>query len=566
MGFFSGGIHNKKLENDFSLVKCFLMILTIIFTIELIVMHALPFIIPGEYTFATNLLDSALLTAILSPFLWLLIVRPLKARAITEGEWGISLFGMVKDGVVTLDQHGMIVTLNRAAEEMFQCTAAEIEGQPFGKLVSLENSGEDREPSTFNPSVNYADLVATCQEATGRRAGRRPFPLEISISRSKPGRDHFVVAILRDISERKLMEEEIKRARDDWEEVFSSIRDAVLLVDGSHKVVRTNQAAAEMFGVSQNKLLAQKCFMSVHGTDCPPQLCPSCDVMQTLKPSTTECYEPHLMKYLEIKAIPRINKSGKPAGLIHIISDISERKKADNERLGLIAQLEKRNEELEQFTYTVSHDLRTPLVTISGFVGQLKLDLEHGNDDCVSVDLDFIESSAVKMGSLLDSLLHLAQSGRPIREPVPVKLANIIQQALEFNGGVLEKFTIKTDNVGNLPTIYGDPVRLFEVFQQIIENAAKFTSEVSKPLIEIGSKVVNNEVLIFVRDNGIGIPKEYQQQVFSLFEKLDPSTKGTGIGLAIVRRVIVEHGGQVWIESTEEGTTFWLTLPLTADQ
>lgn len=562
MGFIFAGTPHKQKKNLLSPVKCFLVMLTVIFVVELIVMQFLDVIAPQGSVLAASFLDSLLLTVISSPFLWFVIIRPLRASTASEQEWISSLLGKINDGVVTFDRQGKILTFNRVSEEMFQCTSADMVGQPFGRLVS--HAGLPQEPSSFTPAVDNDDLLMTCQEVVGWRNAQTAFPLELSISQSESVLNHFFVAILRDISERREMESEIAHARDEWEEVFSTIKDAIVIVDDDHNVVRSNAAAAEMLQLSAEVLHGQKCFQSVHGTTHPPRICASCEVMKTLSATTLELYEPHLKRHLEVKVLPRLDKDGKLKGLIHVMSDISERKLADEERQDLIKQLEKRNEELEAFTYTVSHDLKTPLVTIGGFVGQLRNDLEKGNHDCLAVDLDFIESSATQMGDLLNNLLLLARSGRVISAPQPVMLVNIINEALQFSRGVLDKCTTRVYIADELPSAYGDPDRLREVIQNLLENAAKFTTGMSAPLIELGCTAVENELLVYVRDNGIGIPVEYQMQVFKLFEKLDPLAKGTGIGLAIVKRIVEEHGGRIWIESAGEGlgTTFWFTLPL----
>ena len=189
--------------------------------------------------------------------------------------------------------------------------------------------------------------------------------------------------------------------------------------------------------------------------------------------------------------------------------------------------------------------------------------MTKGDHDCVSIDLDFIESSATQMAILLDNLLHLARSGRVIGDPRPVDLVRIARESSELAHGILGNFTIQFDFDADLPSVSGDSERLREVFQNLIENAAKFCRDQPNPRIEIGGKVDGNQVCCWVRDNGIGIPQQYLERIFGLFERLDTSTPGTGIGLSLSRRIVEKHGGRIWAESAGagEGSTFYFTLP-----
>jgi len=230
----------------------------------------------------------------------------------------------------------------------------------------------------------------------------------------------------------------------------------------------------------------------------------------------------------------------------------------------LIVELTEKQAEMERFTYTVSHDLKTPLVTIQCFVGQLELDLANEDHDNVKNDFDFIQGAANKMRELLDDLLQLSRSGRVISDPQPVALPVLVQGVAELFDRQFENLNLRITMPTDLPLVSGDPVRLREVFQNLLENAVKFSAGSPEPLIEVGGKVDENVVVCFVRDNGIGIPAKYHERVFGLFEKLDPTCEGTGIGLAIVRRVVEEHGGRVWVESAGEGcgSKFLFTLPV----
>ena len=231
-------------------------------------------------------------------------------------------------------------------------------------------------------------------------------------------------------------------------------------------------------------------------------------------------------------------------------------------RKKLISELESKNTELEQFTYTVSHDLKAPLITINGFLGYLEEDVAAGDLDRVNRDSQRIQEAVGKMRLLLDQLLELSRIGRMMNPPEEVPFEELARDALENVHGSLEERDITVKLNRNLPTVYGDRQRLAEVLQNLIDNAAKFMGEQSRPEIVIGQQGKENGLpVFFVKDNGIGIAPEHHNLVFDLFQRLDPKTDGTGIGLALVKRIVEYHGGKIWVDSEPgHGSTFCFTL------
>lgn len=235
------------------------------------------------------------------------------------------------------------------------------------------------------------------------------------------------------------------------------------------------------------------------------------------------------------------------------------------ERLSLINELEKRNSELERFTYTVSHDLRSPLVTIRGFLGYLRQNAVSGDMTRFDKDLGRIANAVDKMKALLNDLLELSRIGRIINMPKDIPFRVIVDETLDLLAGPINERMIKFTVQDDLPTIHGDHTRLVEVLQNLISNAIKFMGGQPNPVIEVGSRGFHEDgkSILFVRDNGIGIEPEYQERVFGLFNRLNPEIEGTGIGLTLVRRIVEVHGGQIWLESKPgEGSTFLFTLPI----
>lgn len=259
------------------------------------------------------------------------------------------------------------------------------------------------------------------------------------------------------------------------------------------------------------------------------------------------------------------------SSIVLAIRDVTEQIELEAFRDSLIEQLEAKNAELERFTYTVSHDLKSPLITIRGFLGFLEEDIEKGNRERLSDDLRRINEASSRMQRLLDELLELSRVGRIVSDPEPVPLATLLRESLELVEGPLEerRVLILTANLDEAPSVYGDPLRLLEVFQNLLENAVKFMGDQPDPTIEIDwDLVADDRVRVRIADNGIGIESRFHQKIFGLFEQLQPREQGTGIGLALVKRIIELHGGEIAVESegSGEGSVFLFTLPLPPEE
>jgi PAS domain S-box-containing protein len=248
--------------------------------------------------------------------------------------------------------------------------------------------------------------------------------------------------------------------------------------------------------------------------------------------------------------------------------DVTERVRAESEREALIRELETKNVELGRFTYTVSHDLKSPLITIMGFLGFLEQDALAGNVESVKTDIARIADAANRMQRLLNELLELSRIGRLTTPSQDVSMGELAREAVNTVAGRLATRGAQVEIAPALlqpdgPTVYGERPRLLEVLENLVDNAVKFMGDQPEPRIEIGTRRDGKETVFYVQDNGIGIDPHYHDEVFGLFKKLDPESEGTGAGLAIVKRIVEVHGGRIWIESEGEGqgSTFGFTLP-----
>ena len=257
------------------------------------------------------------------------------------------------------------------------------------------------------------------------------------------------------------------------------------------------------------------------------------------------------------QAEQRVELETQTAGLTQAIQrlrvETAQRKQLEKE-------LQSKNVELEHFTYTVSHDLKSPLITIQSYADLAKSDLQSGGNELTLDALHTIRDAASKMGNLLDALLELSHAGKAMATPAAVDMNLLVADCLTQMAGVLQQVDMIVQP--NLPVAFGDPHRITGVVQNLIENAIKYMGEQTSPQIELGAKREGRETIYFVSDNGAGIEPDCHEAIFGLFKKLDHKSPGTGVGLALVKRIVEGHGGRIWVESqgAGHGSCFMFTL------
>jgi len=241
--------------------------------------------------------------------------------------------------------------------------------------------------------------------------------------------------------------------------------------------------------------------------------------------------------------------------------EIAIREKAEKEREMVIHQLRHKNQELDRFAVRVSHDLKTPLITLAGFLGYLDKDIKAGDTERTQKDFTQINEAAKTMGKFVDELLDLSRVGRIANPPKDVPFDEIVRDALKAAEGLLEAKQVQVKIDAIFPFVYVDRARIIQVMQNLITNAVKFMGDQPNPVIRIGFEEVDGKHIFSVNDNGIGIAPEYHERIFELFNKLDPNSEGTGIGLGLVKKIIEVHGGRIWVQSEPgKGATFFFTL------
>lgn len=369
-----------------------------------------------------------------------------------------------------------------------------------------------------------------------------------------------VIGIALDITERKIMEEALSESEHRFSTLFHEMNEGVAIHDlvfdengipANYKFIEVNPAYAKQTGIDTSNakdMLITDLLNIPH----PPNLDKFSAVALNGEKFSSEFYFEPTERYLKVSAIsPGKNK------FAAVYEDITLQKKHEKE-------LKDKNEELEHFTYTVSHDLKSPLVTIKGFIGMLEQDLLHQNKENIRDDMQRITSATDKMTSLLNDLLDLSRIGRVINPPVKVSMLSVIKEAIELLSGILKEREVEIEIAENLPYVFIDKQRFVEVWQNLIENAVKFSKDQQNPKILITYIKEDIKFIFTIQDNGIGIDPKYHNIIFGLFNKLNNKTNGTGIGLALVKRIIEVHGGGIWVESEGQGSgaKFSFTVPV----
>jgi PAS domain S-box-containing protein len=409
---------------------------------------------------------------------------------------------------------------------------------------------------------------------TGWLAGERAFEvffmggISVGFSLSGIAVLQWYAASLLDQSFARLRQAETvsREAAEKIRAIFESMKDGITITDLHGTIADLNEAAVHMHRFeSREELVGTSAFDFIDASERSKALA---NLQETLRDGISGLQEYRFFRKdgsefnAELSAVLIKNGENQPVGFVALTRDITPRKQAEAEREQLIRELEAKNRELESFTYTVSHDLKAPLITVAGFLGYLQRDVLDQNTEKIRIDIQHINQAVNKMQLLLDELLELSRIGRLVNLPETIPLEDVIHDALEAVRGRLESSGVAIRIQPDLPAVHGDRQRLIEVLQNLIDNAAKFMGPQPQPQVEIGQCGEEaGKPIFYVRDNGIGIAPQHHERIFGLFNKLQSNTEGTGIGLTIVKRIVEVHGGRIWIESEPgKGSTFYFTL------
>jgi len=457
----------------------------------------------------------------------------------------------------------------------------------------------ERAELEFGPEGELLGGFGTVQDVTERKQAEGALReakenLEARVSERTAELELANVTLEREMAERRRAEGAVLAERQLFYDVLETLPVYVVLLTPDYRVSFANRVFRERFGVSE-----KRCYEHLFGRSELCEICETYGVLRTMAPHEWEWVGPDARTY-QVFDFPFVDTTGAVL-ILEMGIDITERKRSEEEVRHYqehledvvrqrTAEVEKRNaqlaaeitereraeealrqneailmrsnRDLEQFAYVASHDLQEPLRQIGGFVQLLRRDYAPMFDATAGEYFDFVTDAALRMQSLIQGLLDYSRVGRRGVATSKVSLEQAARTAMVNLAARISETGVKI-SLGELPSVPGNSTLLTQVFQNLIGNSLKFRSE--RPLdIQIGSRIDGNEWQVWVKDNGIGFQQEYAERIFQVFQRLHGRSEypGTGIGLAICKRAIEQHGGRIWADSSPgAGTTFYFTLP-----
>jgi PAS domain S-box-containing protein len=494
-----------------------------------------------------------------------------KYLAQMEGRYR-GLLEAAPDAMVVVNQGGEIVLLNVQAEKQFGYRRDELLGQKVKNIIPEGFAERLIADGTRTAADALAQQIGTGLELLGRRKDGTEFPIEIMLSPLENAEGILVTAAIRDITQRKTAEKglvqmtrELSLKHQLLASVVEGTTDPIYVRDLEHRFTLVNSACSNVFGLSVNdvlgkslrELLPNETYSAIALSD-----------QEVVRANATRTVEEEAeidgvtRTFLTTKG-PYRDADQKTIGTLGIARDITERKKSEEHLVKTVGELKRSNDELQQFAYVASHDLQEPLRMVASYTQLLAKRYQGRLDGDADEFIAYAVDGCNRMQGLIQDLLAYSRSGTDGKALREISGENALKEALgSLQASIQESGAVVTHDL--LPTITTDDAQLALVFQNLVGNAIKYHGSEVPHVHVSAAENGGNEWIFSVRDNGMGIDPQYFERIFVLFQRLHGRAEfeGTGIGLAICKKILERLGGRIWVESQlEKGSTFYFALP-----
>ncbi len=471
------------------------------------------------------------------------------------------------DATIVVDRSGVIQMVNERALQMFGYDRRELAGSPVEKLVPESRQDVHARHRTAYAAHPRMRKMGGGLDLSGRRRDGSHFPVDISLYCAEVA-EGLVVASVRDLTEHRKREETISRLA----AIVESSDDAIYTVTHDHVISGWNKAAERLYGYTEREMIGRPV-----ATIIPPGLVTETlgrlrgivASGRTLRLETVRVRKDGALVDVAYSASPLRDATGNFDGTAAISQDITARKRAEERLAEQARQLEvsnaelaASNRELEQFAYVASHDLQEPLRKVSSFCQLLAEEFRDKIGDEADEYIGFVVDGAARMQQLINDLLTYSRIGRTRETLTDVDCNEVMRRVLaDLSAAVAE--TGATVTAGGLPTVRGQWPTLVQLFENLVSNAIKFHGS-QPPWVEVTARRSDGYWQFCITDNGIGIEPQYSDRIFAVFQRLHSRDEypGTGIGLAVCKKIVETHGGRIWLDPAPgAGSAFHWTIP-----
>jgi PAS domain S-box-containing protein len=489
-----------------------------------------------------------------------------KNLAQMEGKYR-GLLEAAPDAMVVVNQGGEIVLLNVQAEKQFGYRRDELIGQKVKNIIPEGFAERLRADGLRSVEDALAQQIGTGIELTGRRRDGTEFPIEIMLSPLESSEGILVTAAIRNISVRRDAEKHLAQMEGKYRGLLEAAPDAMVVVNQRGEIVLLNVQAEKQFGYHRDELVGQQVKNIIPEGFAERLLA---DALRSAEDALAQQIGTGIEltgrrkngSHFPIEIMLSPLESAEGILVTAAVRDITKRKKAEAHLLQKVEELNRSNEELEQFAYIASHDLQEPLRMVASYTQLLSKRYTGKLDSDADEFISFAMDGASRMQRLINDLLAYSRVGTKPMDLLDTSSEEALEQALiNLRGAVAESGAIVTHD--RLPTVLADEMQLVHLFQNLVGNAIKYQGP-GIPRVHISvSKNDESKWVFSIRDNGLGIDSQYFEKIFGIFQRLHKREEfaGTGVGLAICKKIIERHGGSITVESQPgHGSTFRFAL------